>query len=156
MKKNVKSFLIVTLFFILGFYLIHQNTPRHNLANIKEVKIAGQNIKVELALTDASRQQGLSGRDSLKEDEGLLFVFEDLGEHTFWMKDMNFPIDIIWVGEDLKIVYIKKDARPELYPETYFPDSSKKYAKYVLEVVSGFSEKYNLKEGDLVTFTFTY
>jgi uncharacterized membrane protein (UPF0127 family) len=67
------------------------------------------------------------------------------------MKDMNFPIDIIWISEDLNIVYIKKDARPELFPESYRPETK---AKYVLEVVSGFSEKNNLKVGDRVEFTY--
>jgi uncharacterized membrane protein (UPF0127 family) len=65
------------------------------------------------------------------------------------MKNMNFPIDIIWIGEDLRVVYIKKDAKPESYPEAFTPNQD---AKYVLEVFSSFSEKNNLKVGDRVEF----
>ena len=85
----------------------------------------------------------------MKKDEGMLFVFNHTGKYPFWMKDMNFPIDIIWIGEDLRVVYIKKDAKPESYPETFTPNQD---AKYVLEVFSSFSEKNNLKEGDRVKF----
>ena len=62
---------------------------------------------------------------------------------------MNFPIDIIWIGEDMKVVYIKKNAQPISYPESYSPTID---AKYVLEVVANFSDKNNLKEGDSVEF----
>lgn len=116
---------------------------------MREVVIAGQTLRAELALTPESQAQGLSDRNSLAEDAGMLFVFDRPGKYPFWMKDMNFAIDIIWIGEDLRIVYIKKDARPESYPEAFGPG---KDAKYVLEVVSGFSEKNNLKEGDKVEF----
>ena len=151
-NQNIQSsFIIVIIFFIIGFFLINQ--PVKNLApeNIKYVKIAGQNIKIELALTEETQAQGLSGRLLLKEDEGMLFVFERPGNYSFWMKDMNFPIDIIWLDEYKKVIYIKKDARPELFPESYGPETN---SKYVLEVVSGFSEKNNLQVGDRVEFEY--
>ncbi|OGI72922.1 hypothetical protein A3D42_01605 [Candidatus Nomurabacteria bacterium RIFCSPHIGHO2_02_FULL_41_18] len=115
------------------------------------VGVAGQNIKVELARTPEVQARGLSGRESLKENEGMLFVFDNLGRHGFWMKDMNFPIDIIWISEDKKVVYIKKDAKPHSYPEIFAPDED---ALYALEVVFGFSDKYGLKEGDSVEFAY--
>jgi len=61
----------------------------------------------------------------------------------------EFPIDIIWINEYGNVVYIKKDAKPELYPETYGPGPNDGEAKFVLEVVSGFSDKNNLKVGIL-------
>ena len=67
------------------------------------------------------QEQGLSGKSQLAQDQGMLFVFAQPGKYYFWMKGMNFSIDIIWIGEDMKVIYIKKDARPELYPETYGP-----------------------------------
>jgi len=153
-KKSILiSFFVVGIFVVVGFFLVnqpaktfHQPNPAPKLEpqNIKYVKIAGQNIKVDLALTPAQQSQGLSGRTGLGTDEGMLFIFDKPGIYPFWMKDMNFPIDIIWMDENLQVVYIKKDARPELYPETYEPDTN---IKYVLEVPSGFSENNNLKEG---------
>ena len=173
-KKKLLSFVTVLVFLLMGFFLINKYKSNPSLAlplsgegvgevsplgkrnldgyyNIKYVKIAGQNIKVDLALTNQEQTQGLSGRPSLDNNSGMLFIFEYPGNYPFWMKDMNFPIDMIWLSEDMKVVYIKKDARPEDYPATYGPDQD---AKYVLEVVSGFSEKNNLKEGDQVEFIY--
>ena len=77
----------------------------------------------------------------------MLFVFDHPAQYPFWMKDMNFPIDIIWIDENLKVIFIKKNAVPESYPEVF---TSPQNSKYVLEVVAGFSDKYNIKIGDKV------
>src|SRR3989344_4856986 len=150
MKTNfIKSFLVVIVFVV--FLVCYHFWTAVSFYNIKYVKLTGQSIKVDLAFTPAIQEQGLSGRSELREAEGMLFIFSEPDQYSFWMKVMNFSIDIIWISEDMKVVYIKKDAKPELYPETYKPE---KDAKYVLEVVSGFSEKNNLKEGDKVLFTY--
>ncbi len=146
-----KNFFVIILVLVVGFFLINYFPTNFKKENIKYVKIAGQNIKVDLAMTSETRTLGLSGRLELKENEGMLFIFDHEGIYPFWMKDMNFDIDIIWIGEDLKIIYIKKEALAISYPESF---SSEKNAKYVLEVVSGFSEKNNLKVGDSVLFTY--
>ena len=145
-----KQFLFI-IFIIVFVFIGYHFWTAVNFDNIKYVRIAGQNIKVELASTPVEKTKGLSGRSELQEGEGMLFVFSAPGRYPFWMKDMNFPIDIIWLSEDMEVVYIKKDARPELYPEIYGSDID---SKYVLEVVAGFSEKYNLKVGDRVEFTY--
>ena len=141
MNKNVFFFDIVPVFILVSYHFL----TVVNIDNIKSVNIAGQNIKVELAVTQAEQERGLSASLDLAETEGMLFIFAESGRHPFWMKDMKFPIDIIWLNENMSIVYIKKDARPESYPEIYSPD---KDSKYVLEVVSGFADKNNLKIGD--------
>ena len=153
-KKAIFSFMAVVVFFVAGFFLLthYVKKPIQNIpANIKYVEIGGQSVRVDLALTDAEQQQGLSGRKSLAKNEGMLFVFNKPGRYFFWMKDMNFPIDMIWLGENMKVVYVKKDARPELYPETYGPSVD---AKYVLEVPDNFSNQNNLKIGDNIEFTY--
>src|ERR1035437_4937756 len=122
-KKIKGSFVLVVIFIIIGFFLLNKHTFKNSETyNIQYVKIRGQNIKVDLALTGVEQEQGLSGRTSLKNDEGMLFVFNTSGKYSFWMKDMNFAIDMIWISEDLRIVYIKKDARPESFPETFGPN----------------------------------
>ncbi|MCC7160759.1 DUF192 domain-containing protein [Candidatus Nomurabacteria bacterium] len=148
----MKKYLIILVAALVLFFLLFYFP--NNSKTIKSVRIAGQNIKVELAVTAEEKQKGLSGRNNLKEDKGMLFVFENLDNYSFWMKDMNFPIDMIWIGEDLKVIYIKKNALPESYPESFGPEISDKNVKYVLEVVSGFSDKNNLKIGDSVLFTY--
>src|SRR3989338_4624811 len=157
--KNKNYFYILFVIIVFFFLVCYQFWTAVNFDNIKYVKIGDVKIKVELAITPEARAQGLSGRPSLSENEGVLFVFDKPDKYSFWMKNMNFPIDIIWIGparppgwsgaggEDMKIVYIKKKALPELYPEQYGPD---KDAKYVLEVVAGFSDKNNIKVGDKV------
>ena len=145
-RKVFLSVIIVILFLSTGF-ILYQNFHHKEILqnNIKYVKIAGVNVQVDLALTAEEQRQGLSGRSGLDGDKGMLFVFDSPDKYFFWMKDMKFPIDMIWISEDFRVVYIKKDARPELFPENYGP---KENAKYVLEVVSGFSDKNSLKIGD--------
>ena len=165
----MKWFLILALLSILAlvFYIFMSNLevkeakkPKVNTETkeqtnifdknkIQYVKIAGKIIKVDLALTPEAQAQGLSGRKNMKENEGMLFVFDYRDKYAFWMKDMNFPLDIIWLSDNLEIVYIKKDASPKSYPESFSPT---KDSKYVLEVNSGFSEKNNLKEREKVEF----
>jgi|SRR3989344_349663 len=151
--KNDFSVLIVIIFAIVMSFLLINNGiyQKTKIEHIKYIIIAGTKLKVDLALTKEEQMQGLSGRNEFPENHGMLFVFDHPDKYLFWMKNMNFPIDIIWIGEDMKVVYIKKDAKPELYLETY---GSEKDAKYVLEVIAGFSEKNNLKEGDKVEFTY--
>ena len=163
-SNNNFSVFIVIVFLVIGFFLItniniwtsNVKIKDFNINDVNYIKIAGKIIKTELALTPETQEKGLSGRKELKEDESMLFVFNHMDKYSFWMKDMNFPIDIIWLApfrngdeKDLRIVYIKENAMPESYPEAFIP---KEDSMYVLEVFSSFSEKNNLKEGDKVEF----
>ena len=125
----------------------------HIPANIKSVEIGGQNVLVDLALTDAQKEQGLSGRTSLAPNTGMLFVFSTPNKYLFWMKDMNFAIDMIWITADMHVDYIAKDATPASYPATFGPGVNDQDALYVLEVNSGFAEQNGLRVGDSVLFT---
>ena len=145
--KTIASFIFLVLFFGLIFIYGKPHSP----SDIKYVKIAGQSVKVDLATTAPEQEQGLSGRTELGPNEGMLFVFDAPGKYSFWMKDMLFPIDMIWLAPDSRVVYVKKDARPESYPESFTPNEE---AKYVLEVSSGFWERYNLQIGDRAEFKY--
>ena len=147
--NKIIPFILVITFLILGFFLLNKSQDE-NFSEEYYVKIAGKNIKVELVDTPAGHAQGLSGRQGLNNDEGMLFIFDKSSIYPFWMKDMKFAIDIIWISEEKKVIYIKKDAKPEDYPQSYNPESP---ALYVLEVATGFSEKNNLKVGDEIEFS---
>lgn len=147
-SKNVLMLLILIIFAFFCFFFLNNLVSKFN-SEIKKVEIGGKIIKVSVVSTVESREKGLSGRESIAEDEGMLFVFENLGRHGFWMKDMNFPIDIIWLDQSKKIIFIKKNVLPSTYPEIFYPDSD---ANYVLEVISGFSEKNNLQIGNYAKF----
>jgi len=113
------------------------------------VLVKGQTIKIAVVDTPAERQKGLSGHPGLKADEGLFFIFENSGRHGFWMKDMLFSIDILWIDSIGEIVHIQRNATPESYPYIFIPNRE---AKYVLEVVTGFTDAYNVSVGDSVEF----
>lgn len=154
-KNYFQWALLGGFFLVLTFLLVGIQKPEENISenfpieSVKYVKIGGKILNIDLALTEEELSLGLSGREKLKENEGMLFVFDYPARYSFWMKDMKFPIDIIWIGEDMRIVYIEKNAKPESFPQTFVSDTD---AKYVLEVVSSFSEKNNLKKGDNVEF----
>ncbi len=143
--KNLYYFLIIAVFLAIVGFLIYSR------GEIKYVKLVGQNIKVELATTPEEQARGLSARQGLAEGEGMLFVFPHPDKYLFWMKDMKFAIDIIWLDSGGYVVYVQKNAKPESYPDTFGPS---KPAKYVLEVISGFSEKNSLKEGDMAELVY--
>ncbi len=111
---------------------------------ISEVEINGASVTAEIVDTPELRMQGLSGRDSLDKDKGMLFVFDEPGRYGFYMRDMNFAIDIIWMDEDFEVVDIVEDLRPDTYPEVFEPDRP---ALFVLEVVSGFVEENDILIG---------
>ncbi len=104
---------------------------------------------VELAIDPEDRARGLMEREHLDENRGMLFVFEEEGRYSFWMKDTLIPLDIIWISEDMQVVDIVMDAQPCIGTEecpSIDPDAD---AKYVLEINSGKSHGFNI--GDTVT-----
>lgn len=106
-------------------------------------------LNVDIAKTPGQRARGLSGRPPLGANEGMLFVHDTSDYHSIWMKDMNFPIDILWLNEYFTVVDIRRDVSPQTYPEKFVPDYP---AKYVLEVQAGFAVANNIKIGDVLHF----
>lgn len=115
----------------------------------QRIQIQGNVFDVEVADNPALMSKGLSGHAPLNDKQGMLFVFSSPGKHDFWMKDMTFPIDIIWFGADKRIVYMEKSLSPKTYPKTYSPSEP---SLYVLEINSGLSDKLGLKIGDQFVF----
>jgi uncharacterized membrane protein (UPF0127 family) len=168
--QSIGGIILILLFFTLFFLLQKNNhtviaptiqnqiisttTPKvTSVTKEKEnaVTIGNVKIKVDVADTPLKQSQGLSGRAELKEGEGMFFIFEKPAHYSFWMKDMNFPIDIIWIDENYQIVDIKHSLSPETYPNTVSPKTS---AQYVLEVPAGFSQKNNIVEKSTIKINF--
>lgn len=103
-------------------------------------------MRVSLADSDSERQQGLSGRDFLAEDEGMLFVFEEPGRHGFWMNGMKFPLDFIWISGDRVV------GTTETAPVTQMDIKPPQSIDRVLEVNSGFVARNKIKIGDKVSY----
>jgi uncharacterized protein len=116
------------------------------------VIVNGVVLVADIAATDEQRTKGLSVKDSLAENEAMLFVLDNEGEHTFWMKNMKFPIDIIWIDTDKTVVHIEHNLQPcssELFCPTYKPNDE---SLYVLETVGGFAERHDIVKGTIVEF----
>lgn len=105
-------------------------------------------LTVSIANTPEERRQGLSGVDGLLPQEGKLFIFEEDGIYGFWMKDMNFAVDIIWINSNLEVIHIEENVRPSTYPSVF---TSQAPARFVLETNAFFAETFNINLGDKLT-----
>ncbi len=114
----------------------------------KSLTIGDHVFDVVISRTQAELTQGLSGTHLIEEHEGMLFVFPTPGAYNFWMKDMNYPIDILWVNKDNKIIFIQKNATPESYPDSFGPTDVQ--ALMVLEIRAGLSDKFGITTNDSI------
>lgn len=112
----------------------------------QKVILVGQEIVVDIADTPALQEHGLSGHEALGESEGMLFIFPAPTAQGFWMKDMHFPIDIIYFDQEHKVVDVWERADPASYPKVFTPRAP---AQYVLEVPAGFFAEHGLKSGNM-------
>ena len=108
------------------------------------VTIGGTTISVEIANTPLVQEQGLGGRSSLPSGSGMLFVFDHDDRWGIWMKNMQFPIDIVWVDKNEVITTIKQNVTPETYPNVFYPTSP---SRYVIELPGGYTKKEGIAEG---------
>ena len=143
MKINFVIISILILF-VFGFILFSNSQKE-----IKSVCINEKCFFVEIADENIERVFGLSNRDFLDLNYGMLFIFEEETIPGFWMEEMKFQIDIIWIGSDFKIIGIDKNLKPckKDFCPTYNPEEK---IKYVLEINAGLSEDYSFEIGDEV------
>lgn len=116
-----------------------------------ELQIKGHTITLEIADSADERRRGLSGRASLDPDTGMLFVFRRPGYYSFWMPDMYFPIDIVWMDRYFFVVDIEKNVPPDSYPKIF---QTSKEAQYVLELNAGKTDAFEIREGSMFTPVF--
>ncbi len=134
---------------LLGAGEIKGAAPSPQAAAIPFIKVTyptGTRILAELVDTQEKRARGLMFRDQLATDKGMLFVFEEPGHWTFWMKNTKVALDILWLGADKRIVYVLENV-PGCFQEPclqYQPDTD---AVYVLEVPAGSVKREKLKKG---------
>ncbi len=103
--------------------------------------VGDEEFAVEVVDTPLSRAQGLGGREGLATSTGMLFVFEEPDSYSFWMKDMVFPIDIIWIDTDWCVVNVAYNVSPDTYPDHFTPSGK---ASFVLEVNAGVAASKNI------------
>lgn len=148
--RNLKRIRNVFLFSLAFFLLLI--SPE--IGKEKFVKIFfpnGVSITAELAVSDEERQRGLMFREKLNPDQGMLFVFKDENFHSFWMKNMKFPIDFLWLDREKRIVHIERNVPPCRKPPCV-SYSSDMPAMYVLELKAGSVDENQLKLYDRLEF----
>jgi len=111
---------------------------------VPTMSVGNERVEIEIAQTPDARNQGLSGRESLGENSGMLFIFESPDAYGFWMKDMKFPLDFIWI-KDGKVIEITPNVGFRDQTTIYTPKSA---VDSVLEVNAGWASKNGIKVGD--------
>lgn len=111
--------------------------------------VGGTTYKLQIAATEATRQAGLAGRANMPEDAGMLFAFDKPTSECFWMKNMRFSLDIIWVNAQKRVVYVKQNIAPSTYPATFCPT---KPAAYAIELHAGEVAKRHIVIGEKLDF----
>jgi uncharacterized membrane protein (UPF0127 family) len=149
MKKIIFAFIVAVVCLSALFLVRYGDKQTSQSSGIGSVVIGGKKISVETAATPVARAQGLSGRTALCQECGMLFTFDTKGSYTFWMKDMNFDLDMLWIA-DGKIVQIDKNV-PHL-EGTSATRVSKIPVSAVLEINAGESDKSGVREGEAITF----
>lgn len=129
------------------------SAPATNLRtdNLIPLQIGSVVMQASVADTPSSLELGLSDTLNLPNGIAKLFIFRTSEKWDFWMKDMNYPIDIIWLDELKKVVYIKHSVEPNTYPNSFVPSVP---AKYVIETAAGFALENQIDVDTLAVFQY--
>lgn len=110
--------------------------------------LRGVPLTLEVVQTPEEQRRGLSGRPILPEGHGMLFVYTRDELYGFWMPDMHFSIDILWLNHKKEVVHIAHRVPKDSYPTVFRPDVP---ARYVLEVPAGWAEMNGIQKGDVLS-----
>ncbi len=161
MEQRPMMFILVLLFGILtGLSCagVEQlaTPPGPTTAPVQPVaRIGGASYSVDMAVLPEERRQGLSGREYMAPDAGMLFVFEEEQQLHFWMKEMRFPLDIVWIDARCRLVGVSAEVptpAPNAGNDEIPRARSPSPARFVLEVNAGEAARNGLSEGDAVEF----
>jgi hypothetical protein len=148
----MRKLIFVAIFILLVFaaFLLSFEYHFRSETKLKTLNINGKEIQVELADTVTKQTLGLSGRNSLPENQGMLFLFSQPAYYSFWMKDMKFALDIVWIANG-QIVEISQNVQPQDYqpPNSITPEEK---VNIVLEINAGQAQKLDIKVGDKIIF----
>lgn len=152
MKRKI-FFIVISLFFslsIVAWVLLQNHRPE------KQNKVCFRNhcFNIELAVTSEERSTGLMFREKLDSKRGMLFVFNEEGKHSFWMKNTLIPLDIVWINKNKEIIFISENTSPCKGSSCPTIKPTEK-AKYVLEINGGISKKIGLVVGDKVKIEYS-
>jgi uncharacterized protein len=163
-KKGILFITCAIIIFLISFSQLYAFNLQSNnntsaigadfFPNYKKttISINGINVTLAIASSDEQRIRGLSGIEKMNENEGMLFLFDKPSKQGFWMNKMNFPIDIIWLNSNNKVVHIEKQLEPcklFLACPVYNPEVD---SLYVIELRSGFADNHSIKNDMIINF----
>jgi len=153
MKKLVIVYVVLIIAVILlAVFKFGGKVPNISLFGGAQADVNGTKINLTVVKSDNDKQKGLSGRKSLDNNQGMLFVWDKKGIYPFWMKGMLFSIDIIYINDTNVVYVVENAAAPTGQAQiltVYKPDAA---ANYVLEVNAGTAERLKIKKGTKITF----
>ncbi len=141
------SVLCVVLIILLSIELLTYLQRNH--LQVTTLESGDSRYTLQIASTIPEQEKGLGGRSVLPQNQGMLFQFSTAGERCFWMKDMHFPLDMIWIGADKRVLLVKSGILSNTYPNTFCPNVP---AEYVIELNSGQAAKASIHTGELLSF----
>ena len=170
--KNFLQSVVLLLVVLAALWLFYQHEPSKEQLSEPEAAASSSQIENQIletseyrsrlmvgdvcidlgvANTPKLRARGLSGEPEITEHQGLLFTYEQSGDYGFWMRDMNFPIDIIWLDGEFRVINFKKRAHPSSYPDTtFYPEAP---ARYVVELAAGRVSDLGISPGDVLAIS---
>ena len=125
------------------------STSTASSSQFLDITVPNGVIHALVATSSADQEKGLGDRDSLPMDQGMLFIFPEQGSYGFWMKDMRFSLDMVWIGADKKVAGVASDISPSTYPDLFLPPYP---ISYVLELNAGQAKKYAIATGTALGF----
>jgi uncharacterized membrane protein (UPF0127 family) len=131
---------------ILSWLSVLHQTQDLNTATLSS---GGKRYSLSIAATPQMQQRGLGEQQSLPQNQGMLFIFDQPATQCFWMKDMRFPLDMIWVSTARRVEHIKANVSPRTYPNTFCPAVQ---AKYVIELNAGQAKLSGMHTGQTLSF----
>ncbi len=153
-KKRIISGIVVVLALATAIFLVTRpsqptgtsasfSLPQEKLPRVS-ASLGGETFDVMVVRTEAEQSLGLGGLSGLRPNEGMIFPYASDDSYGFWMKDMLFSIDIVWLDKDSKIVWIERGVSPETYPSIFFPRVP---ARSVLELPAGTTARLGVAVG---------
>jgi uncharacterized membrane protein (UPF0127 family) len=162
LKENLRLLvpLLLVAVFLGGTLLVHyyQNHSKAisvcGLRDDKTLQIGNKKITVQVETTPQDKAKGLGGKTCIGPNEGMLFVFDQPSQYQFWMKDMKFPIDMIWIAVNHKVTVVEENVLPSSYysKQPFFVNPQDKPAQYVLELQAHASTKLNINSRTTINF----
>lgn len=147
----MKKLIIILFFLIICLVLIRYLQPAKNSPSLT---INNKTFNIDIAKTDEQKAKGLSIYDKLPLNKGMIFTFGSSDYYTFWMKNMKFPIDIIYIKNNIIVDIFKNVPNPKSENETLPIIRPKNDADTVFEINAGLSEKYNFKVGNTIKINY--